>query len=168
MLTTLPPVFFLLLLHIFKAAAKDAAKTATRRLSMFDYGNQTNEMWQDGQTAHGAPGSDTVGAAPLRPPVPVVQPKEQISKADQEPLDPYRQLEPGHNIPGYDRMKSAAFAAGVASQNAVRRGSTVTLVSPSHQTTSLMYRRPSSLGRELTEAQKIHSNTMPGVLETHK
>jgi hypothetical protein len=130
---------------------------------MFDYANQTNEMWQNGQTVHGAPGSESAGVAPTRPPVPVVLPKDKAAKPAQEtPIDPYGALYSGHNMPGYDRMKSAAIAAGVASQNAARRGSTVTLVSPTHQTTSLMYRRPSSLGRELAEANRLHNHsTLP-------
>ena len=160
---------------------------ATRRLSMFDYASQTNKLWQGeqnrgqaggqsaegetfgnvpGQATPGAPGSETVGSPPVRPPVPDVIPDNSsesgISADVPQDLtrDPYIHLQAGQYIPGYDRMKSAAFAAGVASQNAARRGSTVTLVSPTSQSTSLLYRRHSSLGRELAEAQTLHNSTM--------
>ena len=157
-LIPLTSVFSIFRLFLSQAAAKDAAKTATRRLSMFQYSPQTNETWQAGRTLHGAPGSDAVGSAPVRPPVPQTIRNAPEAKTPQNSPDPFRVLPPSTSVPGYDRMKNAAIAAGIASNNATRRGSTVNLVTSKNQTTTLMHRRSSSLGRELTEAQQIYYN----------
>ena len=60
--------------------------------------------------------------------------------------------------PGFEAMKSAAIAAGHAHGDAARRGSQIHLVSSKNETTSLLFRRPSSLERELAQAKAIHED----------
>ena len=59
----------------------------------------------------------------------------------------------------FDSMRSAATAAGHAEKDATRRGSQINLVSNQNnqKTTSLLFRRPSSLERELDQAKAIHA-----------
>ena len=57
----------------------------------------------------------------------------------------------------FEAMKSAAIAAGIAQSAAARRGSQIHLLSANQKkTTSLLFRRPSSLERELEQAKAIH------------
>lgn len=132
---------------------------------MFDYTNQTRQLWNGKASTFGAPGSDTGATPPVRPPMPSVNPNipndtthpstKSVAKSS---VNYHESLERMEHIPGYEKMKRAAFAAGVASQNASRRGSmaSLTVKKGGSDTTSLMPRSNASLRRELSEAESIY------------
>ena len=134
---------------------------------MFNYSNQTEQLWDGRANTIGGSGSDTRAVPPVRPPMPSFQPAETtVSSVDSEKESSesyFQALEVGQHMPGYDKMKRAAFAAGYASKSASRRGSmqTITNKRDGSQTTSLMPRSNTSLTRELSEAQQIYFETQP-------
>jgi hypothetical protein len=174
--------------HYQAKAAKDAAETAIRRLSMYDYGQDTIGMWGGSPSVRTNPENTSnnnltnanEGAAttnhnnPQRPfavewseiasPASISKDTLAMSTTEngtnlsdaaaQEALD--KRINQYTADGNFDKYKAAAFAAGQAHTDTERRGSQINLVNKNkQQTTSLLFRRPSSEQRELQQAQNL-------------